>query len=123
MEMNNTDFKYILQDITTVYLGANYTYEEMMEEDSIPFKLKAIISQSILKEIDENITIAQHLMQMKETSLTHLVYRQLKMKIRVTNKLYKFEEFMVNLPQLKTKPDFFIQEVIISKLSIMSLNM
>lgn len=122
MELNNTDFKYILQDVSTVYLGANYTYQEMMDEDAIPFKLKVIISQSILKDIETDITIAQHLIQMKETSLSHLVYRQLKIKIRANNKVYKFEEFMVNLPQLKSKPDFFIQEIVMSKLSMMALN-
>ena len=37
--MADQDFKYVIQDLTNVYIGARYTYEEMLEDDHIPHKL------------------------------------------------------------------------------------
>ena len=51
MTEENRDFKYVMQDVSKVYIGAKYTYQEMMDTDEIPFKLKAILSHYILKEV------------------------------------------------------------------------
>ena len=56
METENRDFKYVMQDVSRVYIGAKYTYREMMDSDEIPFKLKAILSHYILKEVAEDTT-------------------------------------------------------------------
>lgn len=34
----NRDFKYVLQDFGNLYIGARFTYGEMLENEDIPFK-------------------------------------------------------------------------------------
>ena len=38
------DFKYVLQDTGNIYLGAQFSYEELLEQEMVPFKLKAILT-------------------------------------------------------------------------------
>ena len=49
--MADQDFKYVIQDLTNVYMGAGYTYEEMLEDDNIPHKLKEVIVRILLTEV------------------------------------------------------------------------
>ena len=37
------DFKYVLQDVGNLYLGAGFSYEELLLNEAVPFKLKAIL--------------------------------------------------------------------------------
>ena len=46
----NQDFKYVLQDFGNIYIGARYSYEEMLKSEEIPYKWKAIIRHYLLKE-------------------------------------------------------------------------
>ena len=54
------DFKYVMQDMGAVYLGARYSYAELLEEEMIAFKLKTIISRYILKDVDSSTTLESH---------------------------------------------------------------
>lgn len=47
----NRDYKYVMQDFTTVYLGARYTYEELIEAEDIPFKIKTLVNHYIKPEL------------------------------------------------------------------------
>ncbi|MFR9235404.1 MAG: hypothetical protein ACLVLH_21410 [Eisenbergiella massiliensis] len=49
--MADQDFKYVIQDLTNVYIGARYTYEEMLEDDNVPHKLKEVIVRILLTEV------------------------------------------------------------------------
>ena len=53
------DFKYVMQDMGAVYLGARYSYAELLEEEMIAFKLKTIISRYILKDVDSSTKIGR----------------------------------------------------------------
>ena len=44
------DFKYVMQDTGSIYVGAKYAYEELLEAEAVPFKLKAILTHYILKK-------------------------------------------------------------------------
>ena len=35
------DFKYVMQDTGSIFLGARYSYRELLEAEAVPFKLKA----------------------------------------------------------------------------------
>ena len=59
--MENQDFKYVCQDMTNLYIGARYTYGELMALDEIPFKLKTILSHYMLKEVAEDTKIEDHI--------------------------------------------------------------
>lgn len=82
------DYKYVIQDITHVYIGAKYTYAELAQSDEAPFKLRAILSQYMLKETSAQQTIEEHILQMKNTDLSYMVYKQLKTKCKV----YEWQE-------------------------------
>lgn len=77
------DYKYVIQDITHVYVGAKYTYGQLQNSDEAPFKLRAILSQYMMKEVNPDMTIAQHVFQIKETDLSYLVYKQMKTRFKV----------------------------------------
>ena len=59
--MENQDFKYVMQDVSKVYIGAKFTYQEMLDRDDIPFKFKAILSHYMLKEVSTDTTPENHL--------------------------------------------------------------
>lgn len=134
MEINSTDFRHYLQDITNVYMGAYLTYEQMLSMDDVAFKLKAIISQYLLKEATPETTLAEHLYYMKESDLSYMVYKQLHMKIKVSLKdttgktdgylikAYEFEDFVKNEALKQNSKDMVIQELTFSKLRMMSLS-
>lgn len=77
------DFKYVIQDVTQVYIGARFTYGELQERDDIPFKLRAIIAHYILKETAADTTIAEHAFLVKDTDLSYLVWKQMKVRFKV----------------------------------------
>ena len=58
--LQDRDFKYVLQDTGAIYLGARYSYGELLEDDMMAFKLKTIISQYILKDVDASATLESH---------------------------------------------------------------
>ena len=63
---HNNDFKYVIQDTGCVYFGRELTYAEMMELDDIPFKFKAVISAHIARDIDLNMKMTDHILQISE---------------------------------------------------------
>ena len=137
MQILSEDFKYIMQDTMKVYLGASYSYDELMKDEHTPFKLKAIIQQYMRKDVAGDITLAQHVMQLKEESLSYMAYHQLKVKIKVTLlgskqgkkgqkenecKLMPLDAFMEYMKTYPADGDFFIEEVCVSKLSLMGFS-
>lgn len=76
-------YKYVLQELTAVHIGACYTYGELMDNDEIPFKLRAVFSHYMLKEVADSTTIGDHVFYMKEQDLSYLAYKQMKAKFRL----------------------------------------
>ena len=118
MQMENRDFKYVIQDVSNLYIGAKYTYREMLEADEIPFKLKAIISHYLLKDDISDLSIIDHLYEIDPKSIGFMTLQQLKIRIRTTTKTYKLVEYMDLLEAGKEVP--FVEEIILSKLSLMA---
>lgn len=137
MEAENRDFKYVLQDTGKIYIGARYTYGEMLEEDAIPFKFKAVISHYIIKEVAEDTAPESHIFYLKETDISYMAYHQLKAKFKLSvygkageegrrkagyKSLYYRIEDIVNNASLKEKKDnIVVEEMMISKLSLMMM--
>ena len=42
--VNENDFKYYMQDIERHYFGARYSYNELLNNEMVPFKFKTIIT-------------------------------------------------------------------------------
>lgn len=135
--ISDKDFKYILQDTSYIYLGARYSYQELLEEESIAFKLKTIISQYLLKDVDEDTTLESHFYYMTPDSFAFQTYRELKVKVKVSmpvekrsltgkiryeykDKVYSLKEFgELNLAK-KKQLGIIIREIVFSKLGLMT---
>lgn len=135
--IQDNDFKYVLNDTGYIYIGARFSYKEMLEEEMIAFKLKTIISQYILKDVDEETTLESHFYYLTSDSFAYKTYRELKVKIKVSvpkekrsltgrvryiyqDKVYTLKEFEeLNLAR-KKQLGLIVREVIISKVGLMT---
>ena len=79
----NNDFRYVMQDMTNVYIGAKYTYDEIMNVDEVPFKLKVILSHYMLKEVAGNTTLENHIFYMKPADMSYMVYKRMKARFKL----------------------------------------
>ena len=70
----NQDFKYVLQDFGNIYIGARYSYEEMLKSEEIPYKWKAIIRHYLLKETSPETTMENHIFFIDDWISLH-IYR------------------------------------------------
>ena len=131
------DFKYLMQDAGAVYVGARYSYAELLEEEMAAFKLKTIISCYILKDVDASSTLESHFYYMTEDSFSYQTYQELKVKVRVSvleekrslsgkmksrykDKIYTLKELAgLNLAR-KKQTGIIIREIIFSKLGLMT---
>ncbi len=131
------DFKYILQDTGYIYLGAKFSYNELLEEEMMAFKLKTILSQYILKDVDADTTLESHFYYMLPETFAYKTYRELKIKIKVSvpeqkktltgkvrtiykDKVYTLKDFAeLNLAK-KKQMGIIVREIVVSKLGLMS---
>ena len=133
------DFKYVIQDVGSVSLGAKYSYEDMLNEELIPFKLKSIIKYYILKEADKSTTLESEFYYMEQGTFLYEMYHQLKTKVKVRTQSAKknifgkekviYKEEVVSLKELtgmslarKKASGLVIVEIIISKLGLMTFS-
>lgn len=137
MEFQQDDYKYVIQSIGTVCLGARYTYGEMLEDEKVPFKFQAIIQQYLLKNAEKGTSIKDHLRTMTEEELSYMVYEQLKIKLRglVPTKVVKknketvkweskvitLQEFLGDKKYLLDET-FCMEEIQIPKLKLMAFS-
>lgn len=79
----NNDYKYVMHDMTNIYIGARYTYDEIMDNDDVPFKFKTIVSRYILKEVAGNTTLENHIFYMTKDDESYMIYKQMKAKFKL----------------------------------------
>lgn len=139
MEYQNRDFKYFMQDTGSLYLGAKYSYAEILEDEMVTFKYKSIVEHYILKDTDPETTLESQLYYMTPEQFSYKTYTQLKARVKVSmltdrkrifgqsktayeNKVLKLDELVkMNLAQ-KKKCGLVVQELILSKLALMSFS-
>ena len=133
------DFKYVIQDISTVYLGARYTYDELIEADDMPFKIKTLVNRYIKPELSgENLSIESHFYYMLGEGFSYQTFLQLKTKVKFSvlqekkgfggkiKKTYaaqtmKLQDFVKIPTNKKEEEGIMIQEISFSKLALMGL--
>ena len=77
-------FKYTMQDTTRIYVGGRMTYQEMIEWDDVPFKIKAIVNKEFVPDAGTTeITFAEHFKRLETDSFLFQVLKTLKTKIKV----------------------------------------
>ncbi len=134
------DFKYVLQDVGAVYLGAGFSYEELLEHEMVPFKLKAILTHYLLKEVSPDTTLESQFYYLEENTFLYETFQQLKIRIKVQiqepkrthsgKTKIKYQERIFSLQELvqmnlarKKASGMLIREIIISKLGMMTFSL
>jgi len=133
------DFKYILQDTGSISIGAKYTYKELMANEMIPFKLKAILEHYIFKEADPETSLESEFYYLEAGNFLYEVFQQLKIKVKVQQqeevkslfgkKKLIYKERLFSLKELteinlarKKASGMIIREIVISKLGLMTFS-
>ncbi|MBR6316023.1 MAG: hypothetical protein K6E75_06815 [Lachnospiraceae bacterium] len=81
--MNDLDFKYLMQDFSNYYIGARLSYEEMIDQDDMPGRLRSAIFKYMEDETSLDVRICDHLLSMEKKSKSAMIYSQLKTEITV----------------------------------------
>ena len=144
------DFKYVLQDVGNLYLGAGFSYEELLEDELVPFKLKAILSRYVLKEAAPETTLESQFYYLEEGTFLYEVFSQLKVRIKVQEQVakkrmclpwgkdsigkaskeqYVYQEKVYSLNELaeinlarKKACGMLVREIVVSKLGMMTFS-
>ncbi len=139
MKQQYEDYKYIMMDTAFLYLGSKYSYQEVVENEEVPFKFRTIVERYLIPEIGADTTLESDLYYMTEKDFTCRTYMQLKAKVKVSRLVTKkgflglgkskrvYETVMIPLAQFvkmskaeKEKDGIFVQELCINKLSLMT---
>ena len=133
------DFKYVLQDTGNIYLGAQFSYEELLEQEMGQLKLKAILTHYILKEAAPDTTLESQFYYLTGDSFLYETFKQLKIRVKVQMQVEKktllgkrkneYREEILSLKELievnlarKKACGMLIREIIISKLGMMTFS-
>lgn len=137
MEAENRDYKYFMQDVGTIYLGAKLNYAEILQDEMVNFKYKSIVEHYIFKDTAPETTLESHFYYMTKEQFSYKTYQQLRAKIKIsiledkktlfgkkkrgyTTKVMPLASFVdINLAQKKAR-GVVIQELALSKLGLMS---
>lgn len=132
------DYKYVMADTGNVYLGAKYAYGELLQNEDVPFKIRAIVERYILPQSDSETTLESEFYYMTADSFAYRTYRQLKVKVKCSRlvekrslfargkkkKVYEtqvldLETFVGMSPAQKQAQGIMVQEIIVNKLAMM----
>ncbi len=132
------DYKYVMADVGNVYLGARYSYGELLRNEDVPFKIRAIVERYILPQTDSETTLESEFYHMTADSFTYRTYRQLKARVKCTRLAEKrslffggkkrkvyiteiigLENFVKMSPAQKQAQGILIQEILFDKLAMM----
>ena len=136
-QLQDNDFKYVMMDTGNLYLGARFTFGDLMEQEMVPFKLKTIIRRYFLPETTEDTTLESQFYYLEKGTVLFDTFKQLRIKVKVNVQEEKkslfgktscrYEEKILNLNELtdinlarKKASGMIIREIIISKLGLMT---
>ena len=136
-ELQDTDFKYVMQETGNINIGARLTYSELIEQEKLPIKNKTIIQHYFLKEISLETTLESEFYYLEKGSFLYETFAQLRIKVKVnvltekkslfgkkkmvyTEKILTLKELAeMNLARKKASV-MIIREIIVSKLGLMT---
>ena len=133
------DYKYVMVDTGNVYLGAKYTYGELLQNEDVPFKIRTIVERYILPQTDAETTLESDFYYMNPDSLACRTFKQLKVKVKCSRlvdkkslfsrgkskkvyvtELIGLEKFVGMNPLDKQMQGIMVQEIVINKLAMMT---
>ena len=130
------DYKYCMQDVSRLYVGSKYTFDELLENEEIPFKFRLVVERYILPEADLADTLETHLYYLPKESFQVKIFRQLKARVKVNliqekkglggnpkkeyvTRTLPVEQLVQLSAQEKEQVGLVIQELVLSKLALM----
>lgn len=137
--MEYRDYRYIIQDTGTLFVGAKFTFGDIAGEEEIPFKFRSIIMKHVLPEVDQDDTFESVFYYMKQEGYLYEMFLQLRTKVKVLQitkvkrmfggtqevykeHVYKLSEFAAIPTEEKQQRGILIQELQYSKLAIMTFS-
>lgn len=138
-ELSDNDFKYVIMDVESICLGARFTFGELLREEMVPFKLKAILNQYVLKEADPDTTLESQFYYMTPEGFLYDTFSQLKVRVKVlvrtkkstlfgkkrwvyVEKALRLRELAETNPAEKEARGMIVREIIISKLGLLTFS-
>lgn len=137
--LQDNDFKYVMMDTGSLYLGARFSFNELLEQEMLPFKMKAILTHYILKEADGDTTLESQFYYLEKGSFLYETFHQLRIRVKVNvqeekkslfgKSKYHYVEKILSLKELadmnlakKKACGMIIREIIVSKLGLMTFS-
>ncbi len=131
------DYKYVMQDTYQLYLGAKYTFEEIIDNEEIPFKFRLIVERYVYQDVDPETTLESHFYYLSDNGLLFKTYKHIKLKVKVnileekksltgqkkmvyTTQILPIDRFAKMTPAEKEEKGVVIQEISCSKLALMA---
>lgn len=132
------DFKYSMQDVSRVYVGCKYSFEELLDDDDLLFKFRLIVERYILPEADSEDTLETHLYYLEPENFVVKLYNRIKARVKVSviqekkslfgkvkrqyvTKQLTMDELVGIPPAEKERQGMVIQELSVSKLALTSV--
>jgi hypothetical protein len=132
---NNQDYKYVMDNLTKIDLGAKYSYREIIDNQDISYKFRNICRQCFEKEVSPDTTLESHLYYLRPQDESFEVYTKLRTKVTVVmlsgrqqrdgspqyrQEVMKVQELALLSPEEKKRRGLQIQEIEVSKLGLLS---
>ena len=131
------DYKYVMQDTYQLYLGAKYTFEEIIDNEEIQFKFRLIVERYVYPDVEPESSLESHLYYLADKGILVKTYKHIKLKVKFniieekksltgqtkevyTTKILPIEQFVKMTPAQKEERGVVIQEISCSKLALMA---
>lgn len=130
------DYKYSMLDSNCLYIGAKYTFEEILENEDILFKFRKVVADSLLKDNDKEDTLESFLYFLEPDDFRVQVLKQMRCKIRISSikevgifkKRKEYVTSFISVTDLvklskeeKEKIGIVIQELRVNKLALLTV--
>ena len=133
------DYKYVLQDAGSLSLGAKFSYKELLQEEDVPFKFKVIAERYLSRDLDPATTLESHIYYLTKEGFACECFRQLKTKVKFsmrkdkkglfgkerkgyTTQIMPLKDFVEKSVAWKKDQEVLIQEIVVSKLALMTFS-
>ncbi len=134
------DYRYVLQNTGALYIGAKFSFGDIITEEEVPFKFRTIMSKYALGEVDGEDTFESIFYYMQPEGFLYEVFLQLRTKVKVAQltevkgmfgrRKQVYKEHLYSLKELvgipkgeKERLGIVVQEIQFSKLAIMAFSL
>ena len=131
------DYKYFIDELSKLYIGARYTYGEVLDETDLSARFRQIVSRIFLQHVDPETTIESHLYFLQDDTEDYRALSRIRARARCsvltekkrfgggTERVYREKVFTMGelvsfSPAEKEARGFVIRELIISKPALLS---